>query len=82
MWDTAWKDGTMKLLTDLFRKTDYRPAGFIGMSIGGRQEVWIAVKKSEKSCNENQSFRSCRHFLRYSTGVSPWTALNAAENLL
>jgi len=48
MWDTAWKDGTMKLLTDLFRKTDYRPAGFIGMSIGGRQEGWIAVKKSEK----------------------------------
>ena len=32
MWDTAWKDGTMNLLTDLFRKTDYRPAGFIGMS--------------------------------------------------
>lgn len=38
MWDTAWKDGTMNLLTDLFRKTDYRPAGFIGMSIGGKQE--------------------------------------------
>lgn len=38
MWDAAWKDGTMNLLTDLFRKTDYRPAGFIGMSIGGKQE--------------------------------------------
>ena len=38
IWDTAWKDGTMNLLTDLFRKTDYRPAGFIGMSIGGQQE--------------------------------------------
>lgn len=36
IWDTAWKDGTMNRMIELFRKTDYRPAGFIGMSIGGQ----------------------------------------------
>lgn len=36
IWDTAWKDGTMNRLMELFRKTDYRPAGFIGSAIGGQ----------------------------------------------
>ena len=36
IWDTAWKDGTMNRMIELFQKTDYRPAGFIGMSIGGQ----------------------------------------------
>ncbi len=36
IWDTAWKDGTMSKLLELFQKADYRPAGFIGMAIGGQ----------------------------------------------
>lgn len=36
IWETAWKDGTMNRMIELFKKTDYRPAGFIGMSIGGQ----------------------------------------------
>lgn len=35
IWDNAWKNGTMDSLIDLFQKTDYRPAGFVGMVIGG-----------------------------------------------
>lgn len=36
IWDTAWKDGTMNRLFPLFEKTGYRPAGCIGMAIGGQ----------------------------------------------
>jgi AraC family transcriptional regulator len=36
IWEAAWKDGTMDRLLELFRKTDYRPSGFIGMSVGGQ----------------------------------------------
>lgn len=36
IWDTAWKDGTMDRMFGLLQKTDYRPAGLIGMAIGGQ----------------------------------------------
>lgn len=36
IWDRAWKDGTMDKLMGLFFQTDYRPAGFLGISAGGR----------------------------------------------
>ncbi len=36
IWDTAWEDGTMNRLMELLRKNDCRPAGFLGLAIGGQ----------------------------------------------
>lgn len=36
IWDTAWKDGTMNSMIELFKQADYRPAGFLGISAGGK----------------------------------------------
>lgn len=36
IWDKAWKDGTMNSFFELFQKTDFRPAGFLGISAGGQ----------------------------------------------
>lgn len=33
IWDKAWKDGTMQKFINFF--PDYRPAGFLGISVGG-----------------------------------------------
>ena len=36
IWDAAWNDGTMNRLMELFKSADYRPAGFLGVAIGGQ----------------------------------------------
>jgi len=36
IWENAWKDGTMNSFIELFKKSDYRPAGFLGMCAGGK----------------------------------------------
>ncbi len=36
IWDAAWRDGKMNQLIELLKNTDYRPAGFLGMAIGGQ----------------------------------------------
>lgn len=35
IWSNAWQDGTVNELLTLFQKTDYRPAGLLGISAGG-----------------------------------------------
>lgn len=34
IWNNAWQDGTISKLLTLFQKTDYRPAGLLGISVG------------------------------------------------
>lgn len=36
IWDTAGRDGTMKKLFELLMKADMRPAGLLGVSVGGQ----------------------------------------------
>lgn len=38
IWDTAGRDGTMKNLFELCMKADMRPAGLLGVSVGGQWE--------------------------------------------
>ncbi|SHI83139.1 transcriptional regulator, AraC family [Clostridium amylolyticum] len=51
IWDTAWKDGAMEQLMGLFTQADYRPAGFLGISAGGKwgesekMDYYIAVTR-------------------------------------
>ena len=36
LWSQAWNSGTMNRFFDLLMKTDYRPAGILGIAIGGQ----------------------------------------------
>ncbi|ABX43536.1 AraC family transcriptional regulator [Lachnoclostridium phytofermentans] len=36
IWENAWKDGTMNRFIELLKKTDYRPAGFLGICADGK----------------------------------------------
>ncbi|WP_053957321.1 GyrI-like domain-containing protein [Inediibacterium massiliense] len=49
IWDTAWKDGTIDSMMEICMKADYRPSGFLGISVGGqwgdseKMDYYIAV---------------------------------------
>ncbi len=36
IWEKAWLDGSMNRLTGLFTRADMRPAGYLGIAIGGQ----------------------------------------------
>ncbi|MCT4543651.1 MAG: AraC family transcriptional regulator [Vallitalea sp.] len=36
IWEDGWKEGSINKLLSLFQKTDYRPAGLLGISTGGQ----------------------------------------------
>ncbi|WP_265458978.1 AraC family transcriptional regulator [Enterococcus sp. HY326] len=36
IWTSVWENGRINELTKLFQQTDYRPAGFLGVAIGGQ----------------------------------------------
>ncbi|MDP4091351.1 MAG: AraC family transcriptional regulator [Bacillota bacterium] len=37
LWNTAWSDGTMGKLFELFKHGDYRPSGFLGVAVEERR---------------------------------------------
>lgn len=86
IWDNAWKDGMIEKLTNLFKKTDYRPSVFLGIAMGGQwgnsEEMdYILAVTNDVDVEECIHIATPHDMKEYSFPAATWVVINADGEL-
>ena len=86
IWETAWKDGSIQVLFSLLQKTDYRPAGLLGIAASGEwgnseEMEYIIAVTNDVDHPECSHVPALENMKEYTYPAADWVIINADGEL-